>query len=88
MINSENGRVQIKGSLGSIMPELSCIVKSLKDSDVSEEDIREAVELGLLTDEELDKKHKEVMEECEKDINECKERIRSGLEEIMRKLFE
>lgn len=80
MIKSKEGRVQIKGNAITIMAELCAIVKSMKDSGISEEEIRNAVDLGLLSNEELDMRHKEAMEKH-------KERVKGELKDILEEIF-
>lgn len=64
MIRVEHGDVQIKGSMSQIMTDVSVMIKSVRDTFVSESGMREeiadvlikhCVKLGLATDEEVKK---------------------------------
>ena len=59
MIKTTNGRTQIEGTRYVILSELSSIVDTLKQ-DFTEDDIRLAVNLGLKSEEEIDKALKDI----------------------------
>ena len=54
MIKADKGHTQIEGNKIDIMCDLSYIIEALKDH-FSAEDIKFAVDLGLKSDEEIDK---------------------------------
>lgn len=58
MIKVENGCIQVRGSKPLILTDLTMLVSRLNKL-VSKEDILEAVNLGLLTEKEVDEKLEE-----------------------------
>lgn len=54
MIKTNNGHTKIEGSEIDIICDLSCIIEVLKGH-LSAKDIKFAIELGLKSDEEIDK---------------------------------
>lgn len=59
MINADLGIVKFKGSKALLLAELATIAVGLKDSDIKEDDILDAVKQGLKPKEELEKELKE-----------------------------
>lgn len=66
--NEEENYTKASGSTPALLTALSCFVSTLKENKIDEELIKYAVEQGLMSDEELDKKTKENLDEIIKKI--------------------
>ena len=89
MIRCDKGHVQIEGSKGEIMADLSTVAKCLKEhSNLKVEDIREAIEDGFLSDEEFEKKRNERINEFDKILEGKLDKLVGKLKELTEKLKE
>lgn len=66
--NEKEQYTKASGNTPSLLTALSCYVKALKENKIDENCIRYAVEQGLMSDEELNKKTKENLDEIIKKI--------------------
>lgn len=87
MIKANKGTVELNGSKDILLPELSCVVNAFKEvfeKDHSEEEAKEivmtAVEVGLMSQDELDKNF-ESAKELEKTLKEFSEKLSKILAE-------
>ena len=68
MIKVELNKVKIEGTKGIILGELSVVINTLfTKADFGEEEVRKAVEEGMLSEEELKKRSEELVEELKDD---------------------
>lgn len=68
MIKVELNKVKIEGTKGIILGELSVVINTLFTmADFGEEEVRKAVEEGMLSEEELKKRSEELVEELKDD---------------------
>ena len=66
--------VEVKGTKGAIMSGVSHLIRSLlEESSLDKEDIKNAVEIGLKNDEQLEKELKEDFKKFEETIKKLKE---------------
>ena len=63
MIFSKEGLITVEGRRVELLSELGIIVKELhEECNISSDEIRRSVEIGMLSSEELDRLHKRVTE--------------------------
>ena len=60
-IDSDKGKITVKGTTTSLLSELTLIVKSLKEEGISKELLMESVELAFFTPEQLLKKLEDII---------------------------
>lgn len=87
MIKANKGTVELSGSENTLLAELSCVTNAFKEvleKDHSEEEAKEivmtAVEVGLMSQDELDKNF-ECAKELEKTLKEFSEKLSKILAE-------
>ena len=66
--NEKENYTKAAGNTPSLLTALSAFVEALKENDIDEEFIRYAVNQGLMTDEQLDKKTKKNLDKLIKKI--------------------
>lgn len=63
MIRTKCGEVRINGNKATLLADLSCIVAALKDEGVAKESIQNSVEIGFMSEDEIDKEWQEIQEQ-------------------------
>ncbi len=91
MIKTENGKVNLKGNIFTLKSDLAAIINSIREvfaehmsQDKADENIREAIQLGFMTEEEFRDELKRVESKISEKFGGAIEDIMELIDEAMR----
>ncbi len=91
MIKTENGKVNLKGNIVTLKSDLAAIIISIREvfaermsQDKADENIREAIRVGFMTEEELRDESKRVESKISEKFGGTIEDIMELIDEVMR----
>ena len=91
MIKTENGKVNLKGNIFTLKSDLAAIIISIREvfaermsQDKADENIREAIRVGFMTEEELRDESKRVESKISEKFGGTIEDIMELIDEVMR----